>query len=839
MSEELWWETRLEAWSREGFNVDSFRSKLLGEPALASELLIQFENIVIRNRNLRRRVIDSSISNSRKGKWLERLDQLGDSDALLDEWERDAARERPWEPFAHRAMPAWRERSRGRDLEKLVKRLEALDRSSIPATQPLLVLFDDVDAEQSISELIADIELDEARRTKIIGEMIELLSSEGIDGSRALKMDISTALDYLTELQTKSDLQRSNRLRIDQDIRPYDSELADRLLGKRELVPDEISAIISNLDERLKLINNNIQEWRGMGIIFPHDDRIRRTELLDWEASLPDVEKAIEIHLRAKERWDDFKMLWPDKTPNNSLVGHLDHTEEFVDLVDALDQEWREFELEGMSLVETWEDRGFAMDVWRLRVSEEPRGAIKWLKLEQKRYSLASDLIDLILSMDTSLGGEDEAMRRIAILREFELDDGILEEMSDYVEVCGRRAARHRSMLESEWMEILGKSSVEDVNTANLSLADFEELIAASRLKRKKSGVPINRLIGKMREEIDSWHRQGFAIDVVSKMLDEAPMSLALRIANIREAISNHSRLRKRLSALEWKRDPELSVVINLDLARPDRLEGLNSSIPQLAEDLSTKDVIDEHFNFIPWQPKSVNRPILMPASQTNVDDTMEAILEEMESVSPIIVEASKEIAINEDEDIEEALIGGEDEVIPTPEPVTIPEKIIIENNEAICLLLRSIGLSSEADMFEEDGDISKVRRVIAPHVGIQPRDLRVDRLLRLSLRLLPNGDDDDVHRLALLSILAEHASAISGWTRKRLDARHKSATGSLLDDAVVLGEALDRIPGPGTTMPLDADDLQLPSPSDLDGLKSSVEVLGRRVLLPTSGGVR
>ena len=38
-------------------------------------------------------------------------------------------------------------------------------------------------------------------------------------------------------------------------------------------------------------------------------------------------------------------------------------TEDFVDLVDSLDQEWRELELEGMQIIGSWEDLGFAMDV--------------------------------------------------------------------------------------------------------------------------------------------------------------------------------------------------------------------------------------------------------------------------------------------------------------------------------------------------------------------------------------------------------------------------------------------------------------------------------------------
>ena len=70
MDDNHWWNERLEAWSHEGFDVTSFRDSLRSEPSLASELLIQYTSMVSRNRILRRRIIDSSVSREKKGKWL-------------------------------------------------------------------------------------------------------------------------------------------------------------------------------------------------------------------------------------------------------------------------------------------------------------------------------------------------------------------------------------------------------------------------------------------------------------------------------------------------------------------------------------------------------------------------------------------------------------------------------------------------------------------------------------------------------------------------------------------------------------------------------------------------
>ena len=108
---------------------------------------------------------------------------------------------------------------------------------------------------------------------------------------------------------------------------------------------------------------------------FPDEGKIEPHDLLDWEAGLPEIEDAVEIHLRALERWKDFETLWPDRCEDVTLVGRLDMTEQFVDMVDALDQEWRELELQGMEIIGSWEDKGFAMDIWRIRLTEEPRSA--------------------------------------------------------------------------------------------------------------------------------------------------------------------------------------------------------------------------------------------------------------------------------------------------------------------------------------------------------------------------------------------------------------------------------------------------------------------------------
>ena len=877
-----WWKERLDAWSHEGFNVDFFHDALREEPSRGSELLMQFEATISKNRTLKRRVTDSTMSEDEKSEWLSKLEKVEDTDLLLEKWNEDASNNRPWEPYVHKAEERWSAMGRRSNLSDLVRRMDTLDPSSYSACQPLLILLDDVNSEMLISSMLDEVENDESRRREVVNEMILLLSKDGIDASDARNMSINDALEFLSSLQSKADDARKNRLRIEKEIRPYDEDLAKRLLEKNsDDLTEEVDAIVNNLSQRLSLLTSTIEEWSELGVKFPDEGKIQPHDLLDWEAGLPEIEDAVGIHLRALERWKDFETLWPDRCEDVTLVGRLDMTEQFVDMVDALDQEWRELELQGMQIIGSWEDKGFAMDIWRIRLAEEPRSAIAWLKREEKNYSEAAAIIDALMALDASIDGEDEIVRRVAILREVELDSALLEEMRSFIEIKARRGARHRSMLEGEWMGLVRRGLVDDRSTSSLSLSEFESLIANSRHKKRNSGIPVERLKSRMQEEIDRWHETGFTVDVVRDMLAENPVALAMRIASMREAVAKHEQLRRRVSVLDWTRDPELSITVNLDLSRPDRLDSLAAELPQLMMDLSQKKVVDPDFKFVAWRPHKRTRPVLIPVPKDSVGDAMEAILEEMDSttnIDPPVEVAPQEIIVEKGVTVEEEVDDEpeqtqtveveppqvekmdadnsiESQVIdeaslheqnrdtktetPAPQKEDIVEEIELENSSTLPSLLRALGLPQEADVLEDKGDVNAVRRLLASHVGIEPRDMRLDRLLRLSLRLMPKGDESDSQRFALLSVLVGLAEVLSKWTRTRLESRHSGSVGELLKDAVTLGEALNRIPGPGIALPLDSDDYALPPPDDLDGLSAEVNTLKRRVLLSNSGGVR
>ena len=402
-----------------------------------------------------------------------------------------------------------------------------------------------------------------------------------------------------------------------------------------------------------------------------------------------------------------------------------------------------------------------------------------------------------------------------------------------------------------------------------------------------------------MRDEIDEWYGNGFTVDSLESLLIEDPVDLALRMASIRESVANHEQLRRRVSGLDWTRDPELSVAVNLDLTRPERLAALSAEIPQIMMDLAQKNVVDSDFKFIAWRPRKRTKPVLIPAPANNVEDAMEAILKEMESNE---AESTEELPTSDDNESEPEgqvreedspkkkpgrikglvsgggrdgvgkfgalgdMVGGitdrlgvtnyglagasakkkdegqevqPEEQVETDEDTSPTTHDVAGDDSPLESILRSLGLEDEADMLLDNGDVNLVRRSLASHVGLEPRDTRLDRLLRLSLRLMPKGDDEDEQRYAMLSTLASLANELSKWTRIRLEARHSGAVGNLLEDSLTLGGALIRIPGPGVALPLDADDHNLPAADEIDSLSHEVNVLKRRIMLASAGGVR
>ena len=133
---------------------------------------------------------------------------------------------------------------------------------------------------------------------------------------------------------------------------------------------------------------------------------------------------------------------------------------------------------------------------------------------------------------------------------------------------------------------------------------------------------------------------------------------------------------------------------------------------------------------------------------------------------------------------------------------------------------------------------VKLIRKSIATHVGVEPRDMRVDRMLRIILRLLPTGDENDAIRSKLVNKIESAIPKYNKWMKSRLEARHSGSKGDFLQDTKNLGNALNRIPGPGFALPLSKDDKDLPNSQDLAELSKEVEKLVKSMNLPSASGI-
>jgi hypothetical protein len=413
------------------------------------------------------------------------------------------------------------------------------------------------------------------------------------------------------------------------------------------------------------------------------------------------------------------------------------------------------------------------------------------------------------------------------------------------------------------------------------------------------AGEVHQRLIRRTQQELAVLQSAGWNVHQLLIDVESNPVDVAQKLNAFRPYIEAYPRQSRRLDHLPWHRDIALALEIQLQLRDPTQLNSIFGSIASFAQHLASRKNEDEKFVFDAWTPQP-SRQTLVPvpehaALQTMVPkdalgDAYEAILEAMEEETAVeeveeeaMSNAAPEKTISEEEkkiDSLEDSESTENEVVildsvEEPNEITVqtPVEKVTElpaekrkpSNENksvevaveiepkisdapvpntvyknIVEFLRSINLNDYADDMELNGgdSLPNVRRGLAKHVGVTPRDTRIDRMLRLALRLLPQNNEFDEKKSELLALMAGNVKTMQRWMRARLEHRHSGSSDHFLEDARQLGVALKRIPGPGYPVPLVADDYDLPNANDIKALESEVRRLIRHLNLPTAGGI-
>ena len=355
---------------------------------------------------------------------------------------------------------------------------------------------------------------------------------------------------------------------------------------------------------------------------------------------------------------------------------------------------------------------------------------------------------------------------------------------------------------------------------------------------------------------------RGWNITDLLHLQEKQPDSFFKQFPKAMEAISRIAAIQRRIATLDWRRDVGRADTISIQVRNPLELIRIEQKIPALIRHLAERTIEEEDYTYTVWLPEQ--RPILLPKEQSLIQKIPAKVQPQstLEEAHEAMLEAMDEKPEFDDDEIEDDRDEIREETMNSTTPITEETQSNVELKQPLVKseveknpqsttslsqdidmssyerLLHLLGLTKEANIIAGSGDTSTVRRALASHVGKEPRDIRVDRLLRLVLRLLPLNDPNDEGRAKMIDSIGDALSKYNQWVRMRLEARHMGASGDFFEDAKQLGIALERTPGPGVSVPLHADVLPLPESSNLNELHQQTERLIQSMTLPAAGGI-
>ena len=858
------------SWSEQGYDSEAIVEHFNNDIGLSE--IEEIETKIHHCELLRRRIALSSEQKT----YTARLSNPFNFEAVERDFIEWTSTNMPWESACFRYHYLWTTTPEMEDQYwSLLQRITSFDESSWPAIIFLSPFLAEPDSYANLVHEVTKIEESEERQRQMLNEALLILREQGLN----IEEPTGNLIDQLSKIehyQAISDHREYILLAIKNSIEPFDMILSETL-GKKALDLDienreamekmekNIQTIGHHLKERLFEMNTLLARWNNLGFTYQSTTRINASELLEWEHMLPEVEQSFTLHSTAMARWETISKSWDlvDSEINN-IAGKLEHTETFLERIEELEQEWTNIELQTASIIEHWEQYGFDLDIWRYKATEEPRSALAELNTYIPRLEKASALMDLFFNLDTSLGGEDEVEQRTTLLQTADLDADILSEMEDWIEKRTLRNTRHRRMLEREWRKAIGEGKTS--NESNFTdLHSFEQAIASFHRQERTHRIEhsSSRIVSNAKHELTSLESQGWHVGELLTLADESPEEFIRLFSSTRAVMSNISKTQRRLSALDWRRDVTRACEISEMVRNPLSLKGIEAQIPNLIRHLSSRPIEDEAFKYPLWLP--TQRPVLLPQldaqppmrrpvkiqPQTTLEEAQEAILEAMEEqIEPDITDTDEEVVETEKEnppEIETPLVQERANEKSSQKPIQQPERKkenTVDDQSTKLLhsfqtIMERLSLS-ESLVFNAQGtlDTKLLRRSLAEHVGITPRDVRVDRLMRILLRLLPSEDMLNDQRSFLVHKIEKALPKYEQWIRMRLEARHSGATGNFLKDSIQLGTALQRTPGPGVKVPLTADTLPLPDSSNLVEIEKCVNRLVEALNLNAAGGV-
>ena len=894
-----WFDNQIRNWADKGWDIEDVADYLNENSVNATEALMRVEYLIGASEQLIGRMNCEwlkrlDISDGLFAEWTDTLNNPMKYEHIIVQYETWAKRNRRWELILNNSQREWESVMLGAERNLILARCDALDESSKPGVNLLIPMMSDPNSFDKIDEGLSKIEENEARQKRAVYGAIESLQAEGYDVEYIVEMNLVNAIEEIAKRQKLHNLHEMIRLQIIDEIAEFDELLADNFESQRKLLLNDdseekvldlskqVSMMGLDLKNRLSRLNRQVVDWLDSGIVFS-TSKITAKDMFEWETNLPELTKDVEKHQAQIERFKFFSNRMKDVASATQYIGYLDQTDSLTEIVDELELRWQEAELECYSMIEKYQSQGLVIDDWNSRIEADPINSLALIKLSSENWQKRLDCIDKLLQIDISFEGKTEVEQRINLLREIEAGEDVIQDTTAMIHRMIKRRARHRALLEKELLELIaaGKAS-EDTASSKFNLREFEDFVSNTRINSSatnaysannlviSSGIG-ERIADKIDLELNLLEAAGWYIDDMRSIFQSDPLRVARLLPGVRKQIDGHDALRRRLASMPWNRNITLALQIQEEMRDPLRLAKITEQIPSIMKTLANQQTEDEEFTFTPWQPKPTRKTLLPVPEQLiqpidSLEDAHEAILESMESNEQIREDGLTDYEFWEDEKWSSERWRGwrerqaelsakreekeqKNHTKPTaedvePEPPQQKTTKNIDVNDAVeiqhlHIIMKKLGLGDE---YNQDVDtakqISEIRRCLAKNVGVEPRDIRVDRMLRLILRLLPQSNEHDGRRKLLIMKIASGLKRYQNWVKMRLEARHKASKNNLILDSQTLGRALERIPGPGFRVPLEKDELELPAINEIAELTAEVDKLLSTLNLISASGV-
>ena len=827
-SEEEWMQSKLKLWKRGGYSIDSIEKKISNNPEDSIDIIAKYDSLFQRGEIVRdkMRSLPRNLEKKRHS-LVEKLRNLDDIPTienivlqLLEEY-------RPWMLIIEKNITGWKMHDELDTLNNLISRLNNLDPSMIVDAKSVSQYFVDPRMKDRIEKEIVKIENRQNKRAIVLNEMEELLSKEGFETYNLGDLTLEKRFDEINKIQNEQKKHLKLKQQINHGIRIFDSNIAEGLDERRlQLLnsddhaaflklKNEVTEISKVFFDRLDIINKKIREWREIGIEFENMGPISANELYSWEKAIPEMQERIDVLLVLRKRLIKQNEIWADEI-DNALLGirRIDLIDKLEAAVVSLENKTDLMNIEFDSFIDTWKKRGYDMQKWLGRYSKNPRETIAELKAFAPVLEEGEILRSRIKELDTEMLQKEKRSKLLEILKNSDIELNTLIEIDNEIRLLEKRQFRYYEKLTNEWENLVGNNqALRKIDTTDWSISKFE-LEISKVLDDNLGSLTKTKFVSSMKkslkEEFSLLEKQGWDMTELYLQLENSPEKLGDSLPLIRKQISEYERLVSRLLVLPWERSPDKAKLILNQLKMPEKLPKIWEMIPSLIKELSSLEIIDDNFEFSPWRPDNI-----VEFQNTN---TITIFNKEDE----VVIEENKKDRVTEQ--VEKVIVVNDNE---------IDDEFDLEFWEKYSLELKTFAKTLGIDLgiwpIENDEGVNSWRRILAKNVGYTPRDTRVDRLLRLSLRCIPLQDCNYEHLkdyLYLIKTLTKSAKRIHRWTKTRLDYRNNIGSDSLLDDAIKLGEVLNRVPGPGVNLPLDKDVFSLPQASNLEELKNECDAL-------------